>query len=217
MRLYHNCCSGSNGFWTPDSCDSIAEGTRIFPSYNWGAGASFGVMAYSHKPFKLTQSGRVICGRGYSGSGIGCAGIQGVRRVLFVIRRSCRVLTQTVIWDDPRFPHRKYGMKISSFPSTDLPIIFITPPSKSGSVWADNDLGSNIIEKISTPGLSMLSRQYTRGPRVTVALPLWFFTFGWARLKLNICIKINIDHITCLYEMVEFLEYSLSADIFRML
>jgi hypothetical protein len=67
---------------TPDSADSTANGTlmrsgRVTP--NCGA-SSVADWRSCHSPLRFCQSGRVICGRGYSGSGVplsACA-VQGV-------------------------------------------------------------------------------------------------------------------------------------------
>ena len=65
---YHRALSGPTSFCTPDSDDSMQNGTRMSPSYFCGAFSPFAVMAYCHKPFRFFHSGRTIIGRGYSGS-----------------------------------------------------------------------------------------------------------------------------------------------------
>ena len=69
-RRYQSDCSGVGVRRTPESVDSIANGTRISPSNASGRGASLAVRAYSHGPLRFSHFPRVICGRGYSGQGI---------------------------------------------------------------------------------------------------------------------------------------------------
>ncbi len=56
--------------WMPESADSATNGTRICSGNDAGRPASAEVTAKSQMPFRLAQSGRVSCGRGYSGSGL---------------------------------------------------------------------------------------------------------------------------------------------------
>src|SRR5208282_2206257 len=51
---------------TPDKADSTGNGTRIWVP-NVARVASLLVIARTQSPFKLSQSSRTICGRGYSG------------------------------------------------------------------------------------------------------------------------------------------------------
>jgi hypothetical protein len=67
---------------TPDSADSTGNGTltrsgSVTP--NWGA-SLVADWRSSHSPLRFCQSGRVICGRGYSGSGVPASAwlVQGV-------------------------------------------------------------------------------------------------------------------------------------------
>ena len=57
---------------TPDSADSTGNGTLIRSGrvvLNCG-GSSVADWRSCHSPLRLSQSGRVICGRGYSGRGV---------------------------------------------------------------------------------------------------------------------------------------------------
>jgi hypothetical protein len=55
----------------PDSADSTGYGTRIcsVPQFVGGVLAVFAVTTKSQMPLRFCQSGRVSCGRGYSGNG----------------------------------------------------------------------------------------------------------------------------------------------------
>src|SRR5690606_11892082 len=68
VRLYQSSFSAPSCFCTPDRLDSTANGTNICPSYICGSAFPIGVIAYSHSPFRLSQSCRSIIGRGYSGN-----------------------------------------------------------------------------------------------------------------------------------------------------
>src|SRR3989442_12809431 len=82
VRRYQSRCWSGTARRTPESCDSIGNGTRIVPSKRRGRGAALSSTAYSQRPFRLTQSGRTICGRGYSGRGrvVSTAAAQRVRK-----------------------------------------------------------------------------------------------------------------------------------------
>ena len=56
---------------TPLMADSTGKGTRISLDSVWPVGVASPSAAgwYSQRPLRFCQSGRVICGRGYSGSG----------------------------------------------------------------------------------------------------------------------------------------------------
>lgn len=56
--------------WMPESVDSATNGTRICSGNVAGCPASRPVTAKAQMPLRFVQSGRVSCGRGYSGSGL---------------------------------------------------------------------------------------------------------------------------------------------------
>src|SRR5881227_2378541 len=69
---YHNTLSLPTVLPTPESADSTAYGTRMFPLKVEGifSCVDFGTMENCQSPFKLIQLlFLTICGRGYSGSG----------------------------------------------------------------------------------------------------------------------------------------------------
>lgn len=69
-RLYQSLSFSVIRRWMPDSADSATNGTRIRSGHDEGCPASRPVTAKSQMPLRLAQSGRVSCGRGYSGSGL---------------------------------------------------------------------------------------------------------------------------------------------------
>lgn len=73
MRLYQSLSFWVILRWMPESADSATKGTRICSVNAAGRPASAEVTAKSQTPLRLAQSGRVSCGRGYSGSGLSTA------------------------------------------------------------------------------------------------------------------------------------------------
>ncbi len=69
-RWYQSLSPGVIFRWMPESADSATNGTRICSSKESGTPASASVTAKSQMPLRLAQSGRVSCGRGYSGRGL---------------------------------------------------------------------------------------------------------------------------------------------------
>ncbi len=69
-RRYHSLSSWVIRRWMPESADSAANGTRICSGNVVGRPAFAEVTAKSQMPLRFAQSGRVSCGRGYSGSGL---------------------------------------------------------------------------------------------------------------------------------------------------
>lgn len=70
VRLYQSLSFWVILRWIPERADSATNGTRICSENEAGWPASAEVTAKSQMPLRLAQSGRVSCGRGYSGSGL---------------------------------------------------------------------------------------------------------------------------------------------------
>lgn len=68
VRVYQRNSSGSSARPTPESADSMANGTRILPAQVSGRPGVFVtlVTCQSQSPLRHVQLSRTICGRGYS-------------------------------------------------------------------------------------------------------------------------------------------------------